>query len=177
MRLLVSLFSPAMGTYGGLTRGLAVAEAARGHGHHVVFAAAGNVAGALAGRGEKVVELPAATLFGLPAALSRRIEHRVQDVALPGRDGRCVGSIWRVLMTAGLACRRYLAQLAAAEVNAVEQATADVIFTDVDPAAFVAAAATGVPIASTYSSILHHGAGSMPWRGTSQICKPPRRAW
>lgn len=164
MRLLVSLFSPAMGTYGGVTRGLAVAETARRQGHHVVFAAAGSVADALTRRGEQIVELPPATLFGLPAVLSRRIEDRSQNLAMPGQDGSSLGSLWRVLMTAGLARRRYLAKLVAAEVNAVDQVKADIIFTDIDPAAFVAAAATGVPIASTYSSILHHGGGTMPWR-------------
>jgi UDP:flavonoid glycosyltransferase YjiC (YdhE family) len=164
MRLLVCLFSPAVGTYGGLTRGLAVAETAREHGHHVVFAAAGGVADVLARRGEEVVELPAATHFGLPGVLSRRIDQRSQNLAVPGPDGTSLGNLWRVMMAAGLARRRYLAKLVAAEVDAVDQAKADVIFTDIDPAAFVAAAATGVPIASTYSSILHHGAGTMPWQ-------------
>jgi hypothetical protein len=164
MRLLITLFSPSMGTFGGLTRGLAVAEAARERGHQVTFAAAGHAAEVLVRRGERIIELPVATFLGLPAAVSHRIEHRSQHVAIPGRDGRSRGSIWLVLTMAGLAGRHYLAELAAAEIGAVQQTKADVLFTDVDPAAFIAATVTGVPIASTYASVLRHGSGTLPWR-------------
>ncbi len=54
MRLLIGLFSPPTGTYGGLTRGLAVAGAARGRGHQVAFAASGAIVAALRERGERV---------------------------------------------------------------------------------------------------------------------------
>src|SRR5512135_1432175 len=116
MRLLISLFSPPMPTYGGLTRGLAVADAARARGHQVVFAAAGSVAEALARRGERTVELPPATMLGLPPALSRGIARRSQNASL-GRDGQSLGSIWLVLAMAGLARRRYLSALADAQVR------------------------------------------------------------
>ncbi|MGE5287310.1 MAG: hypothetical protein ACM3ML_08935, partial [Micromonosporaceae bacterium] len=59
MRLLIGLLSPLTGTFGGLTRGLAAAGAARGPGHEVAFAASGASVAALRERGERVHELPA----------------------------------------------------------------------------------------------------------------------
>ncbi len=41
MRLLIRLFSPATGTWGGLTRVLAIAQAAQAAGHQVAFSYAG----------------------------------------------------------------------------------------------------------------------------------------
>ena len=102
MRLLIGLFSPPTGTYGGLTRGLAVAGVARGRGHEVHFVASGASVAALRERGERVHELPAPTVSGLPEPLSRRIQQRSQRARLPVPEGRSVGNIWAVLAFSGL---------------------------------------------------------------------------
>jgi hypothetical protein len=96
MRLLICLFSPATGTLGGLTRGLAIAEAATLAGHGVAFCASGVVERDLRRRGHRVYTVPAPTMLGLPAAMSHRIERRTQRASLPIRQagpsaasGRC----------------------------------------------------------------------------------------
>ena len=43
MRLLIPLFSPGTATYGGVTRAIAIAEAASAAGHQVAFCASGPV--------------------------------------------------------------------------------------------------------------------------------------
>jgi UDP:flavonoid glycosyltransferase YjiC (YdhE family) len=164
MRLLIGLFSPPTGTYGGLTRGLAVAGAARGRGHHVVFAASGAIVAALRERGERVHELPAPTILGLPEPVSRRIGQRSQRARLPVPEGRSVGNIWAVLAFSGLASRRYLHTATRAYLQVIAAAGPDVLFTDLDPVTVLAGQITGLPTAITYASVMERGRGSPPWR-------------
>ena len=70
MRLLIPLFSPATGTWGGLTRALALAQAARQAGHSVAFCASGYIEKTLHEAGFQVYSTPAPTQLGLPAPLS-----------------------------------------------------------------------------------------------------------
>lgn len=51
MKLLIPLFSPATGTWGGLTRGIAIAQAAQKAGHLVAFCASGYLESVLRKRG------------------------------------------------------------------------------------------------------------------------------
>ena len=69
MRLLIPLFSPATGTWGGLTRVIAVADAAQKAGHVVAFCASGYLEDELCRRGYLVHSMPAATMLGLPTSL------------------------------------------------------------------------------------------------------------
>lgn len=87
MRLLIPLFSPATGTWGGLTRAVAVAEAAKTAGHEVAFCAAGYIEQALRKRGYRVYSTPPTTMFGLPKPISRLIERRSQNVSPPVKPG------------------------------------------------------------------------------------------
>jgi hypothetical protein len=144
MRLLIGLFSPPTGTYGGLTRGLAVAGAARGRGHQVAFAASGAVVAALRERGERVHELPTPTVLGLPGPVSRRIGQRSQRARLPVPEGRSVGNIWAVLAFSGLASPRYLRAAARAYLQVIATARPSVLFTDLDPVALLAGRITGL---------------------------------
>ena len=163
MRLLIPLFSPATGTWGGLTRVTAVADAARAAGHEVACCASGYLAKTLKGRGYRVYETPATTMFGLPGPLSRALERRSQRITLPVRSGRSIGNIWLVLMVSGLARGGYLRRLVAAELAAARDFGADALFTDLDPGAFVLSRAAGLPIASTYAAVLLEGEGTLPW--------------
>ncbi|GGN48514.1 hypothetical protein GCM10011579_001230 [Streptomyces albiflavescens] len=72
MRLLIPVFSPLMGTWGGLTRVFAVAEGALAAGHEIACCASGDLESRLRQRGYRVFSGPPATMFGLPAALSPR---------------------------------------------------------------------------------------------------------
>lgn len=96
MHLLIPVFSPATGTWGGLTRVIAIAEAAQQAGHRVAFCASGDLSSALKQRGFHVYSVPPATLFGLPAPLSRLLakhSHRARSlsaVSTPGRFRRRV---------------------------------------------------------------------------------------
>lgn len=163
MRLLIPLFSPATGTWGGLTRVVAVAEAARAAGHDVACCASGYLESSLRSRGYRVYSTPATTMFGLPGPVSRILERRSQRVSLPVRSGRDFGSIWLVLVASGLARAGYLRSLVAAEMDAAADFSADAIFTDLDPGAFLLSAVTGLPIASAYAAVMHRGRGSLPW--------------
>jgi len=164
MNLLIPLFSPATGTWGGLTRVIAIAEAARDMGHQVAFCAAGPLAGSLDQRGYKVYPLPETTMFGLPKPLSRFLERRSQQATIPVKPGKSFGSIWLILWLSGYARAAYLRRLVEAEAQAANDFSADRMFTDLDPGAFLTAAVTGIPLASAYAHIVTHGRGTWAWR-------------
>lgn len=164
MRLLIPLFSPPMGTWGGLTRVIAIAEAAQEAGHDVAFCAAGYLETNLKQRGYPVYPTPPTTMFGLPTLISRILEKRSQRTSLPIQPGASIGSWWIVLVLSGMARADYLRQLVQAELEAADDFRADALFTDGDPGAFLLAAVTGLPLASAYSSLLRQGVGSWAWR-------------
>ncbi len=162
MRILIPLFSPPTGTWGGLTRVLAVQKAAQAAGHEILFCASGSLARSLIERNLPVFETPATTLFGLPAPLSRLIEKRSQSMQIPVKPGKEIGNFWIVLTASGLANVTYLKQLVAAQLQAVQQFKPDILFTDADPGAYLTAAVSGIPIASSYASIIRTGVDSKP---------------
>lgn len=164
MRLLIPLFSPPTGTWGGLTRAVAIAEAARAAGHEVAFCAAGYLEAALQKRGYRVYSTPRTTMFGLPRPISRLIERRSQHASPPVRPGTSVGSIWLVLLATGVASPRHIRHLVAAELEAVKDFQADTLFTDLDPGAYLVSAITGLPLAAAYAHIATHGSGTLPWK-------------
>lgn len=96
MRLLIPVFSPPAGTWGGLTRIVAVADAAEIAGHVVAFCATGHIEQALRERGYRVYASPPTTMFGLPKPISRLIERRSQQASPPVKPGTSFGNIWIV---------------------------------------------------------------------------------
>ncbi|MGD8604565.1 MAG: glycosyltransferase, partial [Anaerolineales bacterium] len=164
MNLLIPLFSPATGTWGGLTRSLAVAYAAQAAGHRVAFCASGYLERTLRQREFQVYSMPATTMLGLPKPMSRLLERRSQRASIPVRPGTSIGNIWLVLLFSGFARSGYLRRLVQAEIDAAEDFSADRIFTDLDPGAFMMAKIAGLPIASAYASIVEQGRGTLPWK-------------
>lgn len=73
MRILIPLFSPPTGTWGSLTRVLAIEGAASDLGHDVAFTASGPLADRLEELGRHVYRTPQATMLGLPRPLSRSL--------------------------------------------------------------------------------------------------------
>jgi UDP:flavonoid glycosyltransferase YjiC (YdhE family) len=167
MNLLIPLFSPAIGAWGGLTRAVAMAHAAEAAGHHVAFCASGYLAHNLRGRGFRVYAMPAPTLLGLPKPLSWLVG-KLLGQALSGS----LGSIWQVLYVSGVAIRRSFPHLAEAELRAARAFGADAIFTDLDPGAFLIARSLNVPVATAYASAMVTGSGSWAWRQTRRTIAP-----
>lgn len=164
MKLLIPLFSPATGTWGGLTRVLAIADAAVKAGHEVAFCASGSLEKALLKHGYKVYGMPEPTLFGLPKGISRIIEKRSRRTSIPIKPGKSFGSIWFVLALSGMASAAYLEELVKAEREAVADFGAEMLFTDLDPGAFMLASIMKLPIASNYASIITTGVGNLFWK-------------
>lgn len=163
MNLLIPLFSPATGTWGGLTRVIAVAEAARQSGHQVAFCAGGYLSTTLKQRDFAVYPVPQATMFGLPPRFSQIIERRSQYATLPVKPGHDFGNIWFVLFLSGMARIGYLRQLVEAEHRAAQDFDAEFIFTDLDPGAYLLAQICDLPIATAYQTPMSQGIGSLPW--------------
>lgn len=157
MRILFLLFSPPTGTWGSLTRVLAIAERARAEGEEVAFCASGPLAERLRGSGFAVYEMPRATMLGLPAPLSRLMERRSQKISLPVREGRSIGSVWFVLKLSGMTGRRFLSSLVDAELRAIGSFKPDALFTEMDPGAFLASRLSGIGLLCTYASVMERG--------------------
>ena len=174
MRILLPVYSPpTAGTWGGLTRALAIADAARQRGHEIAFCASGLIYATLTRRGEQVYRLPEPALLGLPRPLVRRLQARSQRVALPVRPGADFGSIWLVLVGTGFGSTSFLRAELEVILKAIDAFQPDILFAEMDPAAYVAALVADVPLASTYATIAAtRGSGSLPWRLLWRATRP-----
>ncbi len=172
MNLLIPLFSPATGTWGGLTRAVAVAHAAEAAGHRVAFCTSGYLAGNLRARGYHVYAMPAASLLGLPRWLARPVSRYAARLATDTLWGQPLGSIWEVLNHSGVLSRRYLPRLVEAELRAAHDYGADALFTDLDPGAFIIARLLNLPVATAYASPMAAGSGSRAWRLADRAFAP-----
>jgi UDP:flavonoid glycosyltransferase YjiC (YdhE family) len=168
LRILIPVFSPATGTWGGLTRVLAVARAAQSAGHTLAFCAAGPLAMVLRDHGYTVYPTPQSTFFGLPRFISQIIEKRSQEASIPVKPGKSVGSMWMVYMLSGMNRRSYLQRALYSEWMAAMDFEADAIFTDYDPGAYLLALCSGLPIASCFQSVVQQGIGSYAWKTMNQ---------
>lgn len=164
IRLLVPVFSPATGTWGGLTRVLAVAQAAKSAGHRIAFVASGSLAGDLHKHGYPVYSAPASTMLGLPRPIARILQHRSQRVTLPIPPGKSVGDLGLVYLLSGLARTGHLRQVVKAELRAVADFQPDALFTDLDPGAYILARITGLPIAIAFQGVMLEGLNSPAWK-------------
>jgi UDP:flavonoid glycosyltransferase YjiC (YdhE family) len=164
MRLLITLFSPATGTWGGLTRVIAIASAAQQGGHEVAFCASGYLAKALEARGWKVYPVPESGMFGLPRLFSPHGARRSQKMSQPAPTARNTGNVWMSLVMAGMGRPRFLRQVVQAQIEAVRAFNPEALFTDADPGAFLTATICALPVATIYASVLKHGEHSLPWR-------------
>jgi len=164
MRLLIPVFSPPVGTWGGLTRVIAIADAATAAGHDVAFCASGRLAAQLQRRGYLVFPAPPTTLFGLPRTPSAVLERRSSSLSVPARSGREIGNIWMVLLASGLARDGHLRCLVEAERDAAVTFGANALFTDLDPCAYLLSRVLGLPIAAAYAEVGTRGIGSWQYR-------------
>lgn len=164
MNILIPLFSPPTGTWGSLTRVIALGNEARARGHTVAFCASGYLAERLKKLEYTVYPVPETTMFGLPKPLSDLFAARSQDMAPPIPPGRSFGSIWLVLMMTGMAGYGYLRRLVKAELDAVDAFRPDILFTEIDPGALLVSRIRGIPISCTFAGVFTVGTGDFAWR-------------
>lgn len=169
MKVLVPLFSPQTGTLGSLTRTMALARALVAEGHTVSFCASGQIAKTLTAKGFEVHEMPAPTMFGLPRLLSGILERRSTGMRIPVREGRSIGSIWFVYRLSGMLSPRFLPRLVEAELAAVRAGRPDLLLTEMDPAAYLLARITGLPLVTTYARVMRDGRGTGSWRHARRV--------
>lgn len=174
MRILLPVFSPpTAGTWGGLTRALAIADTSRQRGHEIAFCASGQLLDTLRQRGETVYALPEPALLGLPQPLARRMRNRSQRTSLPVKPGVSFGSIWLVLVGTGFGSTRFLRAELDVILRAIDAFQPDAIFAEMDPAGYIAALIADIPLASTYATVAAtRGSGSLPWRLLHRAIRP-----
>jgi UDP:flavonoid glycosyltransferase YjiC (YdhE family) len=169
MKILCIVFSPATGSFGSLTRLLALAREFSRKGHEVQFCASGSVGSMIAKKHFPVRTMPEPTLFGLPGAISRKIQKKSQHFRIPVKDGTVVGSVWFVYWLTGMLNRHFLGRLVDAQLKAIREYGPDLIVTEMDPGAYVAARIADIPIVTTYAKISEYGRGSRFWRKAKKI--------
>jgi UDP:flavonoid glycosyltransferase YjiC (YdhE family) len=163
MKILIPLFSPSAGTWGSLTRVLAIAEAAVKRNHEIAFCASGALKERLENLNYKVFASPQPTMFGLPRFLSHCIEKHSQNMSIPVKSGMEVGNIWFVFFISGMTKYAYLQRLVESELAAVESFAPDMLFTEMDPGAFLVSGITNRPLACTYASVMQKGKDTFPY--------------
>jgi UDP:flavonoid glycosyltransferase YjiC (YdhE family) len=169
MKVLCIVFSPATGTFGSLTRILALAREFSSRGDEVLFCASGNVSAMIQKKKFSVRIMPVPTLFGLPRIISRILEKRSQHVKLPVREGREFGSVWFIFGLTGMLNVRFLSRLVNAQLKVIEEFKPDIVVTEMDPGAYLSARIAHIPLVTTFAKISHHGTGSFFWRKTRKL--------
>ncbi len=177
MKVLCIVFSPATGSFGSLTRVLALAREFSAKGHEVEFCATGHVKDLIERKKFPVRLMPEPTLFGLPRILSRIVEKRSQRIRIPFRDGKSAGSVWFVYYLTGMMNARYLSRLVSAELAAISEFKPDLIVTELDPGAYLSARISGVPIVTTFAKIASYGNGSRSWKHAKKIIEKLLRSY
>jgi hypothetical protein len=177
MRLLIPLFSPVSGTWGSLTRVIAIVTAAQEAGHEVAICTSGYLAKGLEKRHYKIYPVMENRRLRLPRPLSRFPRRRSQDGKPPFPPGRNVGDIWKVLAKSGIASPRALRQLVQAQIEAVRDFNPDALFTDLDPGAFLTAEICGLPLAVNYASARKIGERSAAWRRLNRAAGAVQKAY
>jgi UDP:flavonoid glycosyltransferase YjiC (YdhE family) len=169
MKILIPLFSPAAGTWGSLTRTMAIAKYHQKKQDKVAFCASGFVADSLRAKGFEVYNMPEATFLGLPKFISKILVKFVENHAPPAKEGKTIGNIWLVYFMNGFLKKSYCLQLVKAEIEAVHKFHPDVILTEMDFAAYITAYITKIPLAITYAKIMKHGKGTFFWRRIKNV--------
>jgi UDP:flavonoid glycosyltransferase YjiC (YdhE family) len=164
MKVLIHLFSPPSGTYGSLTRTMAVAQKLKTAGHQVKFCASGNIADILINKGYEVFITPEANMLGLPKVISQIMVKHSQKLQLPVKEGKAIGSVWFVQVLMGMANKNYLLHLLQTQINATKSFKPDLLFTEMDPGAYLLASITNIPLMTTYATIAEEGIGSFFWK-------------
>ncbi|HPP04986.1 MAG TPA: glycosyltransferase [Spirochaetota bacterium] len=157
MNLLIPIYSPPTGTYGSLTRLIAIANKFIKEGHSVAFCASGYVKNILKERDYKVYEIPETTILGLPKFISNNIVKGSQKTSLPVKEGRSFGSIWFLFVFTGYAKRKKLFEIVKSEINATFDFKADIILTEMELGAYLTAYILNKPIVTTYAKISESG--------------------
>ena len=157
MNILIPIFSPPTGTWGSLTRVMALAKKFRQKGHEVAFCAAGHVKDSIEAKGFKIYEIPGCTLFGLPKWISDRLLKKPNKKLPPIREGKMLGNVWMLLTAMGYASRRQLKSIVQEEILAAKDFCADLILTEMELGACATAQITEIPFISTYASIMNRG--------------------
>jgi hypothetical protein len=88
---------------------------------------------------------------GLPRRLSERFAAKAQNAAIPVREGKSIGNIWLLYFFTGLSKKKTLNALVEAELAAAKDFKADLIVTERDPDAYLAAYIANLPIVTTYA--------------------------
>jgi UDP:flavonoid glycosyltransferase YjiC (YdhE family) len=169
MKVLFIVFSPATGSFGSLTRVLALAREFAAKGHEVEFCATGHVKDLIEKKKFPVRAVPEPTLIGLPRVLSRILEKRAQNIRIPLRGSKTAGSVWFVYYLTGMLSERFLSRLVSAELTAIADFKPDLIVTELDPGAYLAARISGVPIVTTFAKIAAYGSGSRSWKRAKRV--------
>ena len=171
MRILIPIFSPHTGTMGPHTRALAVGSQAIESGHDVAYCASGRLCQLLKEQQYLVYSMPEPTILGLPKLFSTALERRMKNMTPPIKPGKSFGNIWFVLWFTGMTNKTFLKQLLDAQLNAVKDFQPDALFTELDPASYLVAEITGIPLATTYAKIALEGSDSFAYRHMERVAK------
>jgi hypothetical protein len=154
---------------GSHTRALAVGSQALELGHDVVFCASGKMCQFLRERHYNTFPIPEPTFLGLPKCLSRFVEKRFGNGPPSFISGKSVGNIWLVLVLLGMTKSRFIKELVKIQLNAVKAFQPDVLFTELDPAAYLVSQITGIPLSTTFAKVALEGIDSFAYRRLSKV--------
>jgi UDP:flavonoid glycosyltransferase YjiC (YdhE family) len=169
MKVLLTVFSPPTGSYGSLTRVMALAKGFLARGHSVSFCASGQIAALLETKQFKVHLMPEPTMLGLAKPISNIIQNRSQHVQIPVKEGKAIGSVWFVYFMTGLLHPKFLKKLVQAQIIIIQNEKPDIIVTEMDLGAYLAACITKTPLVTTFAMIALAGRHTFFWYKAQRV--------
>lgn len=136
-------------------------------GHQIAFCCPVKLAESIQAEGFSVYITPESTLLGLPVWLSRFLAPGIMNKPVKFKKGKSIGNIWLVLILMGMISRRFSQTLVARELEAVREFQPDILFTELDPGAYIVSRISGIPLATTFASPAMEGVGSWAYRKVS----------
>jgi len=169
MKILFMVFSPPASSFGSLTRIMALAKAFLTYKNTISFCAAGPVAQIIEKKGFITYHMPESTMFGLPLFLSNIIKKRSQNLQIPVKEGKAIGSIWFVYALSGMLSKSYLETLVDAQLAVITKYKPDLIVTEMDPGAYLAARIANIPLITTFAKVMLAGYGTFFWKKARKV--------
>lgn len=171
MNVLIPIFSPPTGTWGSLTRVMALAKKFIAEGHIVAFCSSGFVKDTLVDKGFKTYDIPETTILGLPKYLSNIFTKRSQKMIPPAKEGQSFGNIWLLYTFMGYGKKKVLHKIVEAEIKAAKDFNPDIILTEMEMGAYLSSYILKKPIITTYAKIALKGEDTFFYKKITKTIK------
>jgi UDP:flavonoid glycosyltransferase YjiC (YdhE family) len=158
MNILFITLSPPLPTKGSMVRLLSLYNEFNKKGHSSFFCASGVTKEMLLQKKCKVFDIPETKLFGIISGFKN-----TQKIKPPYLKNRSIGNVWLLLFLLGMLNKKYLAKLVSELMKIINRTAPDLLITELNAGAYIAAKITGIPLLTTFANVALEGKKTLFW--------------